>query len=135
MNITLELYKQEQVHISDLKGKTITKISKGKKFDKKLEIKTKCGHLYTMYHEQQCCENVWLADITGKLKDLIGFPIVEATATTSKPEEEQGDEETMYTFYKLNASNLLGGVCLRWCGTHNGYYSVEISIAKRKIYE
>lgn len=65
--------------IEDLVGKTITDIKWGdsdffiKCVDKDLEIS-----YYHLYHEQDCCEGVWLDEIVGDLNDLINTSVIKA---------------------------------------------------------
>lgn len=83
---------------------------------------------FSMYHDQDCCEHVYLEDISGDLEDLVGTPILEATVETNsdgKPLPES-DSEFTWTFYKFRTSK--GYVTLRWYGSSNGYYSEEVTI-------
>jgi len=84
------------------------------------------GEKYKMYHEQDCCEQVTLEDVTGNLDDLIGSPITMAEEVTQEGETDFGTET--WTFYKL--ATVKGYVTLRWHGESNGYYSEEVSFVK-----
>lgn len=59
--------------MSDFIGKTFTAI-KGKVGDRELIFVCPEG-VFKMQHYQDCCENVYLEDITGDLNDLIGSQI------------------------------------------------------------
>lgn len=61
--------------INDLIGKIVTRIEKTD-----TEIMFICNDetSYKMYHEQNCCETVYIDDINGELDDLIGTPILMA---------------------------------------------------------
>jgi len=77
-----------------------------------------------MYHSQDCCENVYLYDIVGDLDDLIGSPILKATAESNSDDIEgtqTSDDSHTWTFYHF--ATMKGYVTLRWLGESNGYYS------------
>lgn len=89
--------------------------------------------VYKMYHSQDCCENVYLADVVGDPDDLINTPIIsyEEITNDQEPPEEDHDECWQWTFYKF--STIKGSVTLRWFGSSNGYYSVEVTLRKFKV--
>lgn len=116
--------------ISELIGKVIMSIDKG---DDYIEFATSKGERYKMYHSQDCCESVYIEDINGDLKDLIGVPILKAEETTSDthPEGkvmEYADDSFTYTFYHL--ATIKGYVTIRWYGSSNGYYSESVYFEK-----
>jgi hypothetical protein len=83
-----------------------------------------------LYHEQDCCESVWIEDICGDLDDLIGSPLIEAEVVIRErvdlePERpHSADESFTWTFYKFGTRR--GSVTVRWFGTSNGYYSESV---------
>jgi hypothetical protein len=121
--------------LTQLIGKTISKITRladnklindeGRKCDT-LEILTAEGKMYKMYHDQDCCESVWLDDIEGNLSDIIGSPLQMAEVVCNHDNNLYGDESHTWTFYKLGTIN--GYVTLRWYGASNGYYSESVTI-------
>ena len=116
----------EFVDISELVGKTLTKIEYNKRHPDKLIFKCEDGTTYEMYHERDCCEQVDIEDINGDLDDLIGVPILKAEKVSN---EFKGycDSQT-WTFYHLATRK--GYVVIRWYGTSNGYYSETVEIRK-----
>jgi len=114
--------------VSDLVGKTLTNIEQ--KEDEELIFTLEDGTQFKLYHDQSCCEHVYLADVTGEFADLIGSPITMAEEVESKQgshENNYGDSET-WTFYKF--ATVKGYVTLRWIGSSNGYYSESVDFEK-----
>lgn len=118
------------VGIDDMIGKTITKIVGGIQ-DTELTFYTSDGYEYKMYHEQDCCETVYVEDISGDLNDLIGRVIVEASEVSQQ--NPHATESGTWTFYKLNSDRYYGGVCIRWNGESNGYYSESVALCRKQI--
>lgn len=115
--------------ISKLIGLNIKRIEVNETNDK-LIFYMEDGDIFEMYHDQECCEDVYLQDIVGELDDLIDNPILIA----EKREVDQSalskyDGYYLWTFYEF--ATIKGSVTLRWYGTSNGYYSVDVSFEKR----
>ena len=83
----------------------------------------------SMYHEQSCCEEVWLEDVCGDPEDLIETPILFADEAISEGISAEYDSMT-WTFYRIRTIN--GTVALRWCGTSNGCYSEDVTVSVRR---
>ncbi|QDH49822.1 hypothetical protein BEYONPHE_135 [Bacillus phage Beyonphe] len=119
-----------------LVGKTFTRVDK--KGSSELVFYDTDGEIYVMYHEQDCCESVYIEDIDGDLEDLLHNPILMAEEVTShdnpdKDEEEDEDDNWDYgsqtwTFYKI--ATIKGTVTLRWLGESNGYYSESVDFVR-----
>ena len=62
--------------IEELVGKIFTSITNNDN-----EILFTCGNgdQYKMYHDQNCCEDVYIDDVCGDLEDLIGSQILKAS--------------------------------------------------------
>ena len=123
------------VHISDLLGEVVvgyyvTKISDEDKGES-LILETDDGFIYEFFHEQDCCEEVYLDDINGDLDDLVGNPILITEERTNRldPPKDDNEESYLWTFYLL--ATIKGSVLMRWYGSSNGYYSESITIRER----
>jgi len=112
---------------SDLKGKIIRKI-KVKKNKNKVFFITDTKK-YKMFHEQDCCEDVYIEDVCGCLDDLINSEILHAEEEYSEGHDDE--ESSTYSFYKLRTKK--GSVTIRWYGSSNGYYSESAGLYYKKI--
>lgn len=116
--------------INDLVGKTIICIDvKGD------EVTFVCddGTQYLMFHDQRCCENVYLDDICGEWTDLLNSPILDADEVSGDlfelpHKEDDYNNSSTWTFYKI--ATIKGSVTLRWYGSSNGYYSESVDFIK-----
>lgn len=118
-----------EVKFSELKGKVLDKINVSEDRDIITFITNK-GEIYKMFHDQECCEGVWLEDINGQLSDIIGSEILIADESEHYMEGNNpgGDDSWTWTFYRLATKK--GWVTLRWYGSSNGYYSESATLHK-----
>lgn len=112
--------------LSDLEGMVFTGYEKDSDY---LMFFTDDNRIVLFNHDQQCWENVYLADITGDLDDLIGSEILQATC--SKKDASDDDKSSTWTFYKFATRK--GYVDLRWIGESNGNYSEEVNCSIIKL--
>ena len=88
---------------------------------------TKKGE-YSLTHNQECCESVWLESVDGNLNDAIGDTVISFELETNVVKPEPVDEYCyvaeygMWSFYKLTTSKNM--FTIRFMGESNGYYSV-----------
>lgn len=73
---------------------------------------------FILYHEQDCCESVYIESIVGDLKDLENTPILMA-------QENEGEG---FTFYKL--ATIKGYIDIRFNQDIDSYYSVSVDLVK-----
>lgn len=89
------------------------------------------GREFGMYHDQDCCESVSIADVEGDVSDLLGSPLVICEEIDSSkfpaPPGEYVDSYT-WTFYRIATSK--GFVIIRWLGESNGYYSESVNFGQ-----
>ena len=122
----------------ELKGKTLVSIEIEKNSDDddaELVMKTSLGETYRLNHYNAGGEIVFIEDVCGSLSDLIGEPLLEAEEVTSfenpeyiKPETITYQHNFQWTFYKLGTCK--GFVTVRWYGTDNGNYSLQVDLSK-----
>ena len=117
---------REWVAFDVLEGQTITKIEN--KDDAELIFTTAEGNQYLMYHQQDCCEDVWLDDSDG-LDDIIGQVVRRATESSQDIEFEDDSYGTgTWTFYSIITDKSIAN--LVWRGESNGYYSESVDFMK-----
>ena len=113
--------------IDELMGHTLTKVVQIDECE--IRFYRDDGKVVKMLHHQDCCESVTIEDVSGDLSKLNGM-VVEAEEVTNddlSPEPEvYYDDDVLWTFYKIGTVNEF--VCIRWLGTSNGYYGIEVSI-------
>ena len=120
-------------NVRELLGKTLVEINRNITKEV-LEFVTDTKDRYLMYHEQDCCESVYIEDICGDINDLLYSEILEAediSGTMGIPcseEEYNSYDSVTWTFYKIGTRK--GSVTIRWCGSSNGYYSESVDFAK-----
>ncbi len=112
------------LNVNVLMGKTLSKIRED---SAELVFICEDGEKYMMSHIQDCCESVFIEDISGDLQDLVGSPILIAEEVY---EDNRGplngyDESYTWTFYKF--ATVKGYVTVRWYGSSNGYYSESVN--------
>lgn len=117
-----------EVKFETLKGRTLAKVENID--NERIVFTTLGGDVFTMYHEQECCESVQVESITGDLADLVGAPILLAEEATNT-QGDLGGSQT-WTFYKL--ATIKGYVDIRWYGSSNGYYSESVTFVHGKKY-
>src|SRR5690606_21952015 len=110
-------------NINELLGKTLVSIENINGIE--LVFCTE-NETYQMYHQQDCCESVYIEDIIGDIDDLLNQPITMAEEVSERGDDGYGTHT--WTFYKL--ATVKGYVTIRWYGSSNGYYSESVSFRK-----
>lgn len=108
-----------------LKGKIITAISRT---DTEIFLTVE-DKQFAIMHMQDCCEEVYIQDITGSLNSLLNYPITmsEIITNNATPKYKSEDSAT-WTFIKL--ATIKGYVTIRFYGASNGYYCEDAELYK-----
>ena len=85
--------------------------------------------VYAFYHQQDCCESVWLTQVDGVSDKIIGSYIVIAEVVTDEKDTEHG--HITWSFYKIGTNN--GWIDFRFQGESNGYYSETVDLVKIEV--
>lgn len=132
MNMQNELNEVNET-LNRMVGETIVSVS-GNRHDEEFLVRTASGLVFTFYHNQDCCEDVYLEEIIGDIDDLIGHTVIMAEETCSNDEVVgascyQGESFT-WTYYRMATER--GLVVLRFFGSSNGYYSEAVTVSVRQ---
>lgn len=121
---------KKRCDISVLAGKTITEVRHLESGSDSVVFACDDGSEYTMYHDQDCCESVYITDVEGDSSDLIGQIVLAEEVDSSDFPAPPGEyvESYTWTFYRIASQK--GFVVIRWLGESNGYYSESVSFAK-----
>ena len=113
----------------DLLGKTLTKVEVID--NEQIIFFTSEREKYIMYHEQDCCEDVFISDINGSFDDLLNTKLTLVDESSSYGDSSSGT--CTWTFYRLGS--IKGYVDIRWYGESNGYYSERVDFKRYKDYD
>ena len=110
--------------IEALIGETVKSVSSLESGVEEVIFTCASGKIVRMFHMQNCCESVTLADACGDESDVIGSVIISAEERVNHQSAHYRSET--WTFYDIQTSK--GSLWLRWCGESNGYYSEDVAI-------
>lgn len=124
LNMSNEAVTNQALNLA--RGRVVQSISGMERGSDHVKVTFTDGASLTLYHNQSCCEDVEIEDITGDPTDLINQTLVmcEVTSNSDNPPEPTPDSHT-WTFYKFGT--LAGYVTLRWLGVSSGYYSEKVT--------
>lgn len=123
------------MEMKTLVGETLTHIDV---FSEEILLTLESGRKVKVYHSQDCCENVWLENVEGDFKELVGKVLIDVSEEVD-PDGDQvfaaHDEAREYPAEsKTNTriSFVVDGatVITRWIGESNGYYSEGVTFAE-----
>lgn len=109
-----------------LVGQTIASIEGCTVNSEQVTVRCTDNTAYRFWHQQDCCENVALAEFHGDPADLAGATIHSAEETGEAGPVVDSESYT-WTFYRIVTDK--GTLVMRWLGESNGYYSESVSFA------
>lgn len=112
------------MNISDFNGLVFTSVAGLEEQSEEVIFTSSCGRKFKMYHQQECCELVYVSDVCGDTSDLVGAVVVIAEERIIESETDWGTMTA--TFYDIQTT--VGSVTIRWNGESNGYYSESVDI-------
>lgn len=126
--------------LSDLVGRVIDRIGVT---EDEVTFFMKDGATYKLMHHQDCCETVYIEDIDGDPDELAGALVTNFEAPEGKTyaalavlhevaDRYRHSESYTWTFYRLETSK--GGLCIRFIGESNGYYSESVDFVELPDY-
>jgi hypothetical protein len=83
--------------LAELIGKTCSNVENIGSTEIRFTLTT--GEQYSLSHDQECCERVFVEDVVGDLSDLVGSPILMSEVVSS--ETDTNKEHAVWTFYKF----------------------------------
>lgn len=113
---------------SELLGKVIVKVENLEIGDDEIIFTLDNGDRYKLYHDQNCCEQVYINDVNGDLTDLLDSPITLAEESTNQDNPPHNAMSWTWTFYRL--ATVRGYLDIKWLGQSNGYYSEKVDFIK-----
>jgi hypothetical protein len=121
------MYWNNIVPFETLVGKTLENVTED---GREVDFKVSETERYRLFHDQDCCESVYIESIDGDLNDLIGTPIIMAEEVSNADEGplSEWEDSFTWTFYKL--ATIKGYVTIRFYGSSNGYYSESVDFIK-----
>lgn len=119
-----------RAEFSELIGKVLDRVEVDRSGNE-IHFYTSAGR-FTLFHEQDCCESVYIEDVTGDLEALAGTLITDAREDTNRdlPSKNEFANSYRWTFYNL--TTLGGSATFRWYGTSNGYYSERVNFIREE---
>ena len=116
----------------ELKGKTITSIDGIKTDDTLTTITTSDGIIFTLEHEQDCCEDVRVYGTVGNIDDILNAEVTVAEDTTTMDNPNAPDykayESATWSQFRIGTNK--GTFEIWWLGESNGYYSESVSVRR-----
>jgi len=116
--------------LDELVGEKLVSVGGLEKGSEEVTFVTESGKAIMLYHSQNCCESVDLADFESDVEDFFGAMVISAEEVSREEKDIEWGSQT-WTFYKIETDK--GGLWMRWIGESNGYYSEDVDIAGGRV--
>ena len=77
---------ERTAYFGALQGLTLKSIEGMKEGEEVITFTTECGRVFKMYHDQNCCESVYLADVAGEAACRFDVVLVDGTGRAERIE-------------------------------------------------
>ena len=116
------------MELKSLVGEVLSHVDES---DGDLLLTTQSGRQIRFYHDQECCESVYIEDQDGEWHELIGKVLTNVSESSDFSDDDLDCvQKTEFAFTADDTT-----VVSKWHGESNGYYSTDVSIreiVKRK---
>jgi len=116
-----------------LSGEVIKNITGVHYGSREVKLITESKWLCTLYHHQDCCEDVMLEDFDLDPGEIIGQKIYAIQEVSGNPigGHRGGIGQETWTFYKIATEK--NSLWMSWSGGSNGYYRQKVDIKLEKL--
>jgi hypothetical protein len=114
--------KIESYDFNELIGCIITDIIKT---DAEIFLKIK-NRQFAIMHMQDCCEDVYIEDVTGNLDHLLNYPLIMCESCNNNRNPKTYHDTATWTVIKL--ATIKGYVTIRFCGDSDGCYCEDANL-------
>ena len=115
-----------RVEPASLVGEVLTHVD----IDDKLGVimlTTESGRVVKVFHDQDCCEHVYIDGFDGDMQSLVGKVLIEVEQKEfDKGDPPPNEYSESWTRTELRFRVDDATVISRWIGTSNGYYSEDV---------
>tara|TARA_R100000951_G_scaffold113672_1_gene116162 strand:+ start:92 stop:463 length:372 start_codon:yes stop_codon:yes gene_type:complete len=91
-----------------------------------MKITCEDNSVFTFYHEQDCCESVYIYETEGEPMSLKGWKLLLVDMEATREDNAPYDESRTTTVVKFITNE--NTVSVKWIGESNGYYSESVDL-------
>jgi hypothetical protein len=94
-------------------------------------LTTESGRQIKIFHQQDCCESVFIDSTDGDWNELLGKVLIEVTKDVVSDETECETSTHTKLIFRVNDATVVS----RWIGYSNGYYSEDVDIEELTFFK